>query len=363
MRSRLASLPVPGGVSQDDPRAAVGVFYNQLPDAHRPWLLRRRARRQRKNDGEDSQHEGRDLEQSQLVVETVQLVPLVITRAGHGGYGMKRLCAPFALACAVLVGRAPIAAQAPPAAFEVVSVKPDLNPAAPIGIRPVVGNRFSAVVTVNVLIAVAYGERSALLESQIAGAPPWAATDRYEINATFDGPITAVPGGPPVRLMSMIHTLLADRFKLKIHKETRQVPVYDLVVASADGRLGPGLTKAPGTCVRVSGALPANVDFSALCGFKRVTPTLITAKGLRLDDFAGALGPRPDVQRPVRNRTGLGGEFDLELEYAPFSSPGDPPAGPGLATAMRDQLGLALRPTTGPVEVFVIDAVERPVAD
>src|SRR5687768_353014 len=76
---------------------------------------------------------------------------------------VKRLIAPVALACAVLVARPPIAAQGPPAAFEAVSVKPDLNPVAPIGIRPVIGNRFSAVVTVNLLVAVAYGERSTLL--------------------------------------------------------------------------------------------------------------------------------------------------------------------------------------------------------
>ena len=110
-----------------------------------------------------------------------------------------------------------------------VSIKPDLNPAEQLGIRPVGGNRFSAVIAVNVLIAVDYGERSALLDSQIAGAP------------------------------SIIHTLLPDRFKLNIHKETRQMPVYDLVLASADGRLGPRLRNPPGPCVRVSGALPTAV--------------------------------------------------------------------------------------------------------
>jgi uncharacterized protein (TIGR03435 family) len=277
---------------------------------------------------------------------------------------MKRWVVPIALASVGLADLAPMAAQAPEAAFEVVSVKPDVNPAAQIGIRPVFGNRFSAVIPVNLLIAVAYGERSTLLDSQVVGAPSWAATDRYEINATFEGPITtAGPGGPADRLMSMIRTLLADRFKLRMHKETRQVPVYDLVVASADGRLGPRLTTPPGTCVRVSGALPANVDFSTLCGFKRVGPTLITAKGIDLDSFAGELSRRPDVGRLVRNRTALTAEFDLELEYVPLSGAGDPQAGPGLTTALRDQLGLALRSTTGPVEVHVVDSLERPTPD
>jgi uncharacterized protein (TIGR03435 family) len=148
-----------------------------------------------------------------------------------------------------------------------------------------------------------------------------------------------------------------------MHKETRQVPVYDLVLASPTGSLGPRLTKAPGTCVRVSGVMPPNVDYSTLCGFKRVGPSLITAKGIELDDMAGALGWLPEVQRVVRNRTALAGEFDVELEYAPLSSVGDPPQGPGLATALRDQLGLALRSTTGPVDVYVVDNVERPTPD
>jgi uncharacterized protein (TIGR03435 family) len=275
---------------------------------------------------------------------------------------MKRWMVPAALACVVLLG-VPIAAQAPEPAFEVVSVKPDLNPATQIGVRPVFGNRFSAVITVNLLIAVAYGERSTLIDSQVVGGPPWAASDRYEINATFDGPMTTLPDGPPDRLMSMVRRMLGDRFKLKTHKETRQAPVYDLVLASADGRLGPRLTKPPGTCVRVSGALPPNFDFSTSCGFKRVGPTLITAKSIDLDSLAGALSHRPDVGRLVRNRTGLTAEFDLELEYAPLAAAGDPPTGPGLSTALRDQLGLALRAATGPVEVQVIDSVERPTPD
>jgi uncharacterized protein (TIGR03435 family) len=274
---------------------------------------------------------------------------------------VKPSIAQLAFACAVLAAGTSIVAQPP--AFDVVSVKLDPNPLALLGIRPVVGNRFSAVVTVNILIAVAYGEGSALLDSQIAGAPSWATTDRYEINATFDGPITAVPGGPPERLMSMVKTMLAERFKLRIHKETRQMPVYDLVLANADGRVGPRLTQPPGTCVRVSGALPANFDFSTSCGFRRVGPTIITARSITLDAFAGALASRPDVGRLVRNRTGLTAEFDLELEYAPLAAAGDPPAGPGLSTALRDQLGLTLRGATGPMEVFVVDSVDRPTAD
>ena len=274
---------------------------------------------------------------------------------------MKPLTVVAVFAFALLARNAQVSAQDP--VFEVVSVKPDANPAAQIGIRPVIGNRFSAVITVNLLIAVAYGERSTLPDHQVVGAPPWAVNDRYEINATFDGPMTSVPGGPPDRLMSMVRRMLADRFKLRIHKETRQLPVYDLVVADADGRLGQQLTRPPGTCVRVSGALPPNFDFSTPCGFKRVGPTLITAKSIDLDTLAEELSRRPDLGRLVRNRTGLTDEFDVELEYAPLAAAGDPQAGPLLPTALRDQLGLGLRSTTGPVDVFVVDGLERPTPD
>jgi uncharacterized protein (TIGR03435 family) len=90
---------------------------------------------------------------------------------------------------------------------------------------------------------------------------------------------------------------------------------------------------------------------------------LITAKSIDLDTLAEELSRRPDLARQVRNRTGLTAEFDVELEYAPLAAAADPPAGPGLTTALRDQLGLALRSTTGPVEVFVIDGLERPTPD
>ena len=111
---------------------------------------------------------------------------------------MKPLTVVVVFAFALLARNAQVSAQDP--VFDVVSVKPDANPSAQIGIRPVFGNRFSAAITVQLLIAVAYGERSTLPDHQVVGAPSWAASDRYEINATFDGPMTSVPGGPPDRL-------------------------------------------------------------------------------------------------------------------------------------------------------------------
>jgi len=116
----------------------------------------------------------------------------------------------------------------------------------------------------------------------------------------------------------------------------------------------------------MSAVTGATADPSRWCGFRRFAPGAISARGMTLDDFASGISTRADVQRVVRNRTALAGKFDLDVEYTP-DAPGDsqslPPAGVGLSTAMKEQLGLRLEPARGPVDVFVIDRVERPTPD
>lgn len=99
------------------------------------------------------------------------------------------------------------------------------------------------------------------------------------------------------------------------------------------GRDRPASDSPDGDGQGFSGALPANVDYDAMCGCKRVMPSVITAKGIDLETFAGALAQQPDVRRVVRHRAPLEGEFDVELEYARFTGAGDPAQGPGLTTA------------------------------
>jgi uncharacterized protein (TIGR03435 family) len=109
-----------------------------------------------------------------------------------------------------------------------------------------------------------------------------------------------------------------------------------------------------------------------MCGFSRYTPTVITGRGMLMEQLAVGLATWPDVQRVVRNLTGLDGRYEIKLEYTPrqaarsqeptnVSPPVD--SGPSLFTAIREQLGLKLSAGTGPVEVLVIERVEQPTSD
>ena len=251
----------------------------------------------------------------------------------------------------------------PAASFEVASVKRTDAAGVQLGIRPPSpGGRFAAAVTARMLIQVAYGYPVALLGNQIVGGPPWMNDDVFEIAAVADGSLTEVANGPPTRLFAMIRSLLADRFNLRLHAESRQLPIYDLVVARADRRPGPKLLPFTGQCAAFDEINRAQ-SFDRACGFRRVTPTMVTARGLTLESLAAQLGFQPDVGRPVRDRTGLSERFDVELEYVPFAGGAEPASGVSLFTALREQLGLELKAATGPVDVLVIDRLDVPTPD
>jgi uncharacterized protein (TIGR03435 family) len=254
-----------------------------------------------------------------------------------------------------------LAAQAP--SFEVASIKTGVPADVPTGIRPVTaGGQFHAVLTLRDLIQVAYGSPLALLPSQIVGGPAWTASERFEITAKAAALATASPSGGRDRLLAMMQTLLRERFQLTLRRESRQLPIFNLVIDRPDGKPGPRLRPEDGKCVSMSGATPASSDPSQWCGFQRMTPAAISARGMTLDEFASGISTRPDIQRVIRNRTGLKGKFDLDLEYTP-SLPAQTESGVDLFTAIREQLGLRLNSGAGPVDIMVIDHVERPTAD
>jgi uncharacterized protein (TIGR03435 family) len=258
--------------------------------------------------------------------------------------------------------------------FEAASVKRNVNAGAVRGIRPITPSGiFVAIVTVDELIRVAYGNPNQLFSSQLAGGPDWVRNDVFEITAKMLGPTSEVPGGPALRVFAMVQHLLAERFKLQVRKETRQLPVYDLVLDRKDGRFGPGMKRFDGTCapeptVDASG----RQDFSGMCGYSRYTPTVIAGR-LEMESLAAGLSSRPDVQRVVRNSTGLDGRYEIKLEFTPtpLAAPSQEPtsvnapveSGTSLLTAIREQLGLKLSAGTGPVEVLVIERVEQPTSD
>jgi uncharacterized protein (TIGR03435 family) len=231
-------------------------------------------------------------------------------------------------------------AQSPqPAAalrFEVASIKP--TPAdqynGSSGIATGHGRLTGSRVTLKRCIMGAYG----IGPNQLSGGPPWLDSDRFEIAAKADHPLD-----DDAVFMAMLQVLMAERFKLAIHRETRTVEALVLEVA----KNGPRLEKAE------------DGESSTNSNRGRIDARVITMRR-----FAEVLSRQMDV--PVVNQTGLEGAFNLKLEWSPDSDrplkPGEiaPDNGPSIFTAIQQQLGLRLQSRKTPVDVLVIDHAEKP---
>jgi Protein of unknown function (DUF3738). len=259
--------------------------------------------------------------------------------------------------------------------YEAASVK--ANKTAPQGssIRRLPGGRLQATnMPLRALITFAYQ----LQPFQLVGDPGWLRTENFDIVAKMEGdPPPVMPGQGPDPHMVAMRTLLADRFKLTVHRETREMDIYALVIARADGRLGPAMKPSTQDCEAMMDAarrgklpLPQGPNDPVTCGTRGTTGRMQVG-GMPLLSFANMLSGR--VQRTVVDRTGLAGAWDFEINFAPESapipappgvelSPGDPTA-PSLFTAIQEQLGLRLQSTKGPVEVLVVDRIEQPTPD
>ena len=271
--------------------------------------------------------------------------------------GMRRMCA---LACALLAATSLLAQSY---AFEAASVKPakpDNPPGQGVSRAP--GGRFTAVnAPLRFLILYAYQIQG----YQLIGAPDWIANERFDIVAKMDGdPPSIVTAGPdPMRLAT--RTLLADRFGLVIRHETRELDIYALTMAKPGVQPGPALKPSTEDCsamaARARATPPApNADGTPpfICG-QSLGPGRIRFAGYPLSLFANGLSQI--VGRTVIDRTGLAGNWAFDLTYAVEPSP-DSDA-PSLFTAIQEQLGLKLEATTGPVDVLVVDRVQRPTPD
>lgn len=200
----------------------------------------------------------------------------------------------------------------------------------------------------------------------VEGGPPWIGSDHWEIRAKAEGtPSQEMMRGP------MLQELLENRFNLRVHRETRQVPIYTLTVAKAGLRIKEvkGSCAAPG----IRGPLaPGQVD----CGKRPPQvkgPNLIWDLTVTINQLSKTLDSLMD--RPVFDATGVGGIFKVHLEFAPGqttpalqaasadSATPDNPVGPDIFTALQQQLGLQLEPARGPGVFLVIDHVERPTQD
>jgi uncharacterized protein (TIGR03435 family) len=253
---------------------------------------------------------------------------------------------------AVLAGTVALSAQqgqpektSEAASFEVASVKPNTSGSLNSGLPFYPNGGFNATnVSLKSVIAIAYDVRV----FQVTGGPDWLNSARFDITARGRE-------GTPDRLRpAMLRTLLAERFKLVARTEDREQELYALVLLRSDGRLGPNLKpSAPQRDASDKGTLFTSVRN----GIGRINGTRMS-----IDTVASVLSGQVLTQRVI-NRTGLSGEFDVDLQFTADPSPERPQELPSLFTAVQEQLGLKLEPTRGPVPFLVIDSVQQPTPD
>jgi len=257
-------------------------------------------------------------------------------------------------------GQARVSSQerATDAAFEAASVRPSGPGSPPMSVSTTPGRFTATNIDVRNLITVAYR----LPWFRIIDAPAW--SERYDVVAVMP------PGSDASQLGAMLQDLLEERFMMRAHMEAREQPVYALVMARRDGRLGPALQRATVDCEAAmagqgtpTGA-PSPASAVQRCDEQIRAIGHVAIRGMSLDVLANYLSG--SVQdRVVVNRTGLEGNFDLDLRFAPLSDGAARNSGdsPSLFTAIQEQLGLQLDARREPVEVLVVDSIARPSAN
>ena len=307
--------------------------------------------------------------------------------------------------------------------FEVASVRPNTNPTS-MGLNQPPGRFMASGLPLQLILTLALRDPSQpQVQPQIEGMPGWASTERFDISAKMPD------GAPPEQMPAMLRSLLDDRFALRTHLETREEAIYELVVAREDGRLGRQMTRTTVDCGPIRERRAAAVKEAMgrggsgreealralvlggpgekpLCTMNtNMQPTrggsaAMTLRGSGVTLQALAALVRSVAGRKVVDRTGLAGEFDIELTFSPQSAlaalpiGGAPPTGaapaigavgggglfgfagapsvaggpvlddaPTIGAAVKDQLGLELRNARGPVEYIVVDHLERPEPD
>ena len=258
---------------------------------------------------------------------------------------MPRLLVTFALA--VLIA-AKAGGQEPATTFDVVSVKPNLSGQGQSGTDSRPGRIEATNVTLRSLILRAFGKQ----EFEVVGGPDWVTTDRFDI---------AARGSADADRGAQLQAMLADRFKLATHIEQRDRPVYLMVAVRADKKLGTTMTPATIDCS--GGGDPGARRREAkmnVCGLNTSTGRnggTVSGGGLSMERIAATLA-NYGADRPVIDRTGIEGIFDFQLKWV--NQPTGNAEEVSYFTAVQEQLGLKLEPTTASVDVLVIDRVEHP---
>ena len=273
--------------------------------------------------------------------------------------------------------QSPAAAGTPPPAFEVVSIKPNHEGSGNVMVRMAPGGRFEAHnITVKFLLEEAYGVK----DSQISGAPGWLDSEHYNIDAkaedsAADSQRKLGRDEQQAQMRAMLQGMLADRFKLALHHDTKELSEYALVVAKNGPKFHEATAPANDPAAQDRPPGPPTPGAPMPRGTMRMMGRGdLTVTGVGLTQFADVLSRQ--IGHLVVDKTGLKGEYDFTLKWTPdegqggmFRGAGEPPrdtapppdaSSPTIFTALQEQLGLKLESEKGPADTLVIDHVERP---
>jgi uncharacterized protein (TIGR03435 family) len=290
----------------------------------------------------------------------------------------RLIFAAFCIALTTVRAQTPVTPPADPSArplaFDAISIKPDsantsVNNQGIIGSRVMLRNPpdgFSASnATARFLIANAYDVK----EDQVSGGPAWVTSIGYDVEAKVTGTDPSDPHQlTKAQRSQMLQSLLADRFQLTLHTETKEGSIYELTLAKGGSKLqqskpaDTAATAPPGTIVQGPNGPPRG-------GMMRMGgPGQLSGQAMTMTQLAAILSQQ--LHRPVVDKTGLTGAYDLTLHWTPDNAPPPPPPpgaeasadspGPSLFTAVQEQLGLKLESTKGPIQTLVIDHIEQP---
>jgi uncharacterized protein (TIGR03435 family) len=284
---------------------------------------------------------------------------------------MRKLTIAVCVVAAVGIG----AAQEAGPTFEVASVRQNVSGDGPMFIQLPPGRITITNMPLRALVTMAYQ----LQQFQLVGGPSWMTNDHFDIVAKIAGGPTPIVAGQQAPGILALRALIEDRFKLKFHKETRELDVYSLVVMKP-GVTGPNLKPSSTDCVAIANARrggpppgppppPPGPNDPFPCGLMGM-PGMIRMGGMPISQVTQMLTNQ--TGRMVFDRTNLTGNWDFTLRYAfeqrggqplPPGLPAPDPDAPSLFTAIQEQLGLKLESTKAPVEITVVDSIEHPTND
>lgn len=247
--------------------------------------------------------------------------------------------------------------------FEVASIRPRTSTDNRAYVQALQGRLVMENFSLKQFILFAYD----VPNNQVLGVQGWMDSNHFDIQATTESNTTVKQMEGP-----MLQALLQEKFHLKIHRETMERPVYELTVEKGGVKMQPS---KEGSCTLYSMSSPPpipapNAARTVYCDFPRLAGDghnwTLDGTGVSVTKLASSLS-RSGLDRPVIDRTGLTGGFDLHLKWAaevPAATPGlgatDEPTAPSIFTALKEQLGLKLESAKGPVEILVIDHAEKP---